>query len=213
MDIEIGDVEIGENDLLVLRQIEQRVLWLTTYLLHYVNKLRPSPDDLKVGGHQASSASLVSLLTALYCVALRPDDHVAVKPHAAPVFHVLQYLLGYLPADALRTLRDLGGLQAYPNRTKAPDSVTISTASAGLGAAATIFGALTKRYLGDHLKREPCGRYIAIVGDAELDEGNIPEALGEAAAYNLQNLWWIVDFNRQSLDRIMPEHAASHIRR
>ncbi len=174
LDIEIGDVEIGENDLLVLRQIEQRVLWLTTYLLHYVNKLRPSPDDLKVGGHQASSASLVSLLTALYCVAPRPDDHVAVKPHAAPVFHVLQYLLGYLPADALRTLRDLGGLQAYPNRTKDPDSVTISTASAGLGAAATIFGALTQRYLGDHLKREPCGRYIAIVGDAELDEGNIP---------------------------------------
>ncbi|ETX01883.1 MAG: hypothetical protein ETSY2_36505 [Candidatus Entotheonella gemina] len=207
------DIEIGENDLLTLRQVEQRVLWLTTYLLHYINKLRPSPDDLKVGGHQASSASLVSLLTALYCVALRPDDHVAIKPHAAPVFHVLQYLLGYLPADTLRTLRDLGGLQAYPNRTKDPDSVTISTASAGLGAAATIFGALTQRYIGDHFGHKPRGRYIAIVGDAELDEGNIPEALGEARAYDLQNLWWIVDFNRQSLDRIMPEHAASHIRR
>ena len=209
------DADIGENDLFVLQQVEQRVLWLTTYLLHYINKLRPSPDDLKVGGHQASSASLVSLLTALYCVTLRPDDHVAIKPHAAPVFHVLQYLLGFLPADALRTLRDLGGLQAYPNRTKDPDSVTISTASAGLGAAATIFGALTQRYLADHFYRgrEPRGRYIAIVGDAELDEGNIPEALGEATTYDLQNLWWIVDFNRQSLDRIVPEHAASHIRR
>ena len=211
--IQSFDVEIDEDDLLVLRQVEQRVLWLTTYLLHYINKLRPSPDDLKVGGHQASSASLVSLLTALYGVVLRPDDHVAVKPHAAPVFHVLQYLLGYLPADTLRTLRDLGGLQAYPNRTKDLDSVTISTASAGLGAAATIFGALTQRYLGDHFGRKPGGRYIAIVGDAELDEGNIPEALGEAHTYDLQNLWWIVDFNRQSLDRIMPEHAASHIRR
>lgn len=219
------DVAIGDHDLLVLQQVEQRVLWLTTYLLHYVNKLRPSPDDLKVGGHQASSASLVSLLTALYCATLRPDDHVAVKPHAAPVFHVLQYLLGYLPVDTLRTLRDLGGLQAYPNRTKDLDSVTISTASAGLGAAATIFGALTQRYLGDHVGRgqqvergqqvgrSQQGRYIAIVGDAELDEGNIPEALGEATSYGLQNLWWIVDFNRQSLDCIMPEHAASHIRR
>ncbi len=210
------DVELRENDLLLLRQVEQRVLWLTTYLLHYVNKLRPSPDDLKVGGHQASSASLVSLLTALYCVALRPDDHVAVKPHAAPVFHVLQYLLGYLPADTLRTLRDLGGLQAYPNRVKDPDSVTISTASAGLGAAATIFGALTQRYLQDHLGGDQNGRrgrYIAIVGDAELDEGNIPEALGEASTYGLENLWWIVDYNRQSLDRVMPEQTASRIRR
>jgi len=65
------------------------VLWLTTYLLHYINKIRPSPDDVKVGGHQASSASLVSLLTALYCTVLRPEDRIAIKPHAAPVFHVL----------------------------------------------------------------------------------------------------------------------------
>ena len=201
------------TDLDILQTIERRVLWLSTYLLHYINKLRPSPDDLKVGGHQASSASLVSVLTALYCVVLRPQDHVAVKPHAAPVFHVLQYLLGNLPLATLQTLRDLGGLQAYPNRTKDPDGVTISTASAGLGAAATIFGALTQRYLRDHGGTAPDGRYIAVVGDAELDEGNIPEALGEASAYDLRNLWWIIDFNRQSLDRIIPDQAATHIRR
>ena len=47
------DVDLGDNDLAVLRQIEQRVLWLTTYLLHYVNQLRASLDDLKVGGHQS----------------------------------------------------------------------------------------------------------------------------------------------------------------
>ncbi len=205
--------ELSAEGLDMLRHIERRVLWLTTYLMHYINKLRPSPDDLKVGGHQASSASLVSLLTALYCVVLRPQDHVAIKPHAAPVFHVLQYLLGYLPQEMLRTLRDLGGLQAYPHRTKDPDGVTISTASAGLGAAATIFGALTQRYVRDHLDNAPQGRYIAVVGDAELDEGNISEALGEATAYDLRNLWWIIDFNRQSLDRILPDQAASHIRR
>ena len=197
----------------MLRSIERRVLWLTTYLLHYINKLRPSPDDLKVGGHQASSASLVSILTALYGAVLRPEDHVAVKPHAAPAFHVVQYLLGRLRLEALRTLRDLGGVQAYPNRTKDTDGVTISTASAGLGAAATIFGALTQRYVQDHFGQTPQGRYIAIVGDAELDEGNIPEALGEATAYGLHNLWWIIDFNRQSLDRIIPDHVASQMRR
>lgn len=204
---------LSADDLDTLRRIERRVLWLTTYLLHYINKIRPSPDDLKVGGHQASSASLVSLLTALYCVVLRPQDQVAVKPHAAPVFHVIQYLLGNLSRDTLRTLRDLGGLQAYPNRTKDSDGVTISTASAGLGAAATIFGALTQRYVRDHFGRAPQGRYIAVVGDAELDEGNIPEALGEATAYGLSNLWWIIDFNRQSLDRIIPDQMASQIRR
>jgi pyruvate dehydrogenase E1 component len=204
---------LSADDLDMLRRIERRVLWLTTYLLHYINKIRPSPDDLKVGGHQASSASLVSLLTALYCVVLRPQDQVAIKPHAAPVFHVIQYLLGNLSRDILRTLRDLGGLQAYPNRTKDPDGVTISTASAGLGAAATIFGALTQRYVRDHFGRAPEGRYIAVVGDAELDEGNIPEALGEATAYGLSNLWWIIDFNRQSLDRIVPDQMASQIRR
>ena len=205
--------ELSAEGLAILYTVERRVLWLTTYLLHYINKLRPSPDDLKVGGHQASSASLISLLTALYCVVLRPEDHVAIKPHAAPVFHVLQYLLGYLPQEMLRTLRDLGGLQAYPNRTKDPDGVTISTASAGLGAAATIFAALTQRYLRDHMGNTAHGRSIAVVGDAELDEGNIPEALGEASAYDLRDLWWIIDFNRQSLDRIIPDQAASQIRR
>jgi len=204
--------ELTGDDLAVLQSIERRVLWLTTYLLHYI-KIRPSPDDVKVGGHQASSASLVSLLTALYCAVLRPEDQVAVKPHAAPVFHVIQYLLGNLPQEALQTLRDLGGLQAYPHRVKDPDGVTISTASAGLGAAATIFGALTQRYVRDHFGHAPHGRYIAVVGDAELDEGNIPEALGEANAYGLHNLWWIIDFNRQSLDRIIPDQLASQIRR
>ncbi|MGQ4809575.1 Pyruvate dehydrogenase E1 component [Candidatus Entotheonellaceae bacterium PAL068K] len=204
---------LSEVELDILQRIERRVLWLTTYLLHYINKLRPNPDDLKVGGHQASSASLVSLLTALYFVVLRPEDHVAVKPHAAPVFHIIQYLLGNLSQEALRTLRDLGGVQAYPNRTKDPDGVTISTASAGLGAAATIFAALTQRYVREHFGNAPPGRYIAVVGDAELDEGNIPEALGEASAYGLHNLWWIIDFNRQSLDRIIPDQVARQIRR
>ncbi|HEY7492025.1 MAG TPA: 1-deoxy-D-xylulose-5-phosphate synthase N-terminal domain-containing protein [Candidatus Tectomicrobia bacterium] len=197
----------------ILHHIARRVLWLTTYLLHYINKLRPGPDNLKVGGHQASSASLVSLLTALYCAVLRPADQVAIKPHAAPVFHVIQYLLGKLSQAQLRTLRDLDGLQAYPNRTKDPDGITISTASAGLGAAATIFGALTQRYVRDHFGKAGPGRYIALVGDAELDEGNIPEALGEASAYGLDNLWWIIDFNRQSLDRILPDRLAGQIRR
>lgn len=196
-----------------LETIARRVLWLSTYMIHYANKVRPNPDGMKVGGHQASCASVVSLMTVLYFAVLRPQDHVAVKPHAAPVLHAIQYLRGRLPQSMLTTLRDFGGLQPYPSRTKDPDGVTISTGSVGLGAAATIFGALTQRYLCDHFGHTVSSRYIALVGDAEIDEGNIPEALGEASAYGLSDLWWIVDINRQSLDHIAPEGQVLQIAR
>jgi pyruvate dehydrogenase E1 component len=197
----------------LLESLEKRVLWLSTYMIHYANKMRPNPDGMKVGGHQASCASVVSLMTALYFAILRSQDHVAVKPHASPVFHAIQYLLGNLPQHMLTTLRDFGGLQAYPSRTKDPDGVTISTGSVGLGAAATIFGALTQRYVRDHFGHSTPSRYIALVGDAELDEGNVPEALGEASAYGLHDLWWIVDINRQSLDHIAPDGQVVQIAR
>jgi pyruvate dehydrogenase E1 component len=204
---------IDSDTMIILETIAQRVLWLSTYMIHYANKVRPNPDGMKVGGHQASCASVVSLMTALYFAMLRPQDHVAVKPHASPVLHAIQYLLGRLPQSMLTTLRDFGGLQAYPSRTKDPDGVTISTGSVGLGAAATIFGALTQRYVRDHFGPRALGRYIALVGDAEIDEGNIPEALGEASAYGLSDLWWIVDINRQSLDHIAPEGQVVQIAR
>src|SRR6059036_2404355 len=161
---------IDPDTITTLETIAQRVLWLSTYMIHYANKVRPNPDGMKVGGHQASCASVVSLMTALYFAMLRPQDHVAVKPHASPVLHAIQYLLGRLPQHMLTTLRDFGGLQAYPSRTKDPDGVTIATGSVGLGAAATIFGALTQRYIRDHFGHAVPGRYIALVGDAEIDE-------------------------------------------
>jgi pyruvate dehydrogenase E1 component len=204
---------VDPDTIATLETIEQRVLWLSTYMIHHANKVRPNLDGMKVGGHQASCASVVSLMTALYFARLRPQDHVAVKPHASPVLHAIQYLLGRLPQSMLTTLRDFGGLQAYPSRTKDPDGVTISTGSVGLGAAATIFGALTQRYLRDHFGSRTPGRYIALVGDAEIDEGNVPEALGEASAYGLSDLWWIVDINRQSLDHIAPEGQVRQIAR
>lgn len=208
-----GISPIAPEDVEILQAIERRVLWLSTYMIHYANKIRDNPDGLKVGGHQASSSSVVSLATALYFHFLRPQDHVAFKPHASPVFHAIQYLLGRLPQEKLRQLREFGGLQAYPSRVKDPDGVTMTTGSVGLGAGATIFGALAQQYVEHHFQRSPHGRYIALVGDAEIDEGNVPEALGEARVYELDNLWWIIDFNRQSLDYIAPEGRATEIRK
>src|SRR5437879_3687440 len=191
-------------ELAILERIQRKVLWLATWMVHWANT-RPNADGTKVGGHQASSASVVSLLTALYFKALRSDDLVAVKAHAAPAFYAIQYLRGRLPAGALRELRSFGGLQAYPSRRKNAEVVDLSTGSMGLGAVQATFGALASRYIVDHFSGRAGGRVIVMVGDAELDEGNVGEALAEEAVGRLANVLWIVDVNRQSLDRIVPD--------
>jgi len=189
----------------ILESIQRRVLWLSTWMVHEANA-RPSADGTKVGGHQASSASVVSLLTALYFKALRPGDVVATKAHAAPAFYAIQFLRGRLDGARLATLRAFGGLQAYPSRRKNPDVVDLSTGSMGLGAVMTTFGALATRYLVDHGAARVPERFVVMVGDAELDEGNVWEALGEAPLTRLGgDVLWIVDVNRQSLDRVVPE--------
>lgn len=200
-------------DLAILERIQRRVLWLATWLVHHANAGRPNPDGVKVGGHQASSASVVSLLTALYFHALRSDDVVAVKAHAAPAFYAVQYLRGRLSREALQTLRAFGGLQAYPSRRKNPEIVDLSTGSMGLGAVQATFAALAGRYVVDHFGVRPPGRFIAMVGDAELDEGSVWEALGEEAVAHLGNVLWLVDVNRQSLDRVTPDARPAQIRR
>jgi pyruvate dehydrogenase E1 component len=188
----------------VLERIQRRVLWLSAWTVHHANA-RPSVDGLKVGGHQGSSASVVSLLTALYFEALRPADVVAVKAHASPAFYAIQYLRGRLTAAELQGLRAFGGLQAYPSRRKNPAVVDLSTGSMGLGAVAATFGGLASRYLVDHGSRATPERFVVMVGDAELDEGNVWEALGEEVVRRLGNVLWIVDVNRQSLDRVVPD--------
>jgi pyruvate dehydrogenase E1 component len=191
-------------DLEVLADIQQRVLWLATRIVDAANHDRDTGDGVKVGGHEASSASLVSVMTALYFAHLDEADRVSVKPHASPVYHAIQYLLGNLDRSYLTTLRAFGGLQSYPSRTKDPDGVDFSTGSVGLGAAAPLFAAATRRYVDAHFGARPHSRFIALIGDAELDEGNIWEAVADPATDGLGNVLWIVDFNRQSLDRVVP---------
>ncbi|GAB0114222.1 transketolase [Acidisoma sp. C75] len=191
----------------LLSQLERKVLWLATWMIHNANHLRPNPDHLKVGGHQASSASLSTIMTALYLGVLRPEDRVAVKPHASPNFHAIHYLLGRQTRAKLEAFRAFGGAQSYPSRTKDTDDVDFSTGSVGLGVGQTLFAALVQDYLRAKGWGEgrPEGRMIALVGDAELDEGNIFEALQEGWKHGLRNCWWIVDYNRQSLDGVVHE--------
>ena len=188
-----------------LQDLERRVLWLASWTIHNANHLR-EPDAVKVGGHQASSASLVAIMTALYFSVLRPQDRVAVKPHASPVFHAIQYLAGQQSRAKLEAFRSFKGAQSYPSRTKDVDDVDFSTGSVGLGVAQTLFSALVQDYVSAHgwMKR-PEGRMVALVGDAEMDEGNIYEALIEGWKHGLRNCWWIVDYNRQSLDSVVRE--------
>src|SRR5690348_5999917 len=198
---------IQDQRLAVLAALERKVLWLATWMVHNANHLRPNEDGLKVGGHQASSASLATIMTALYFAALRPQDRVAVKPHASPNFHAIQYLLGRQTRENLEKFRGFGGAQSYPSRTKDTDDVDFSTGSVGLGAAITIFASMVQDYVTAHglMKDLPAGRMIALVGDAELDEGNIYEALLEGWKYGLKNTWWVIDYNRQSLDAVVRE--------
>jgi len=215
VDVESSTVDTAV-DVEVMERVQQRVLWLATRMIDHANRERPAPSGdmaIKVGGHQASSASMVSIMTALWFGHLSGDDKVAVKPHASPVYHSIKYLTGELDRSYLTRLRDVGGLQAYPSRTKDPDVADFSTGSVGLGAVAPLFAAMARRYVEAHFdtgtdaidERRPPARFIALVGDAELDEGNIWEAISDPALQGLGNVMWVVDANRQSLDRVIPD--------
>lgn len=190
-----------------LKTIEQRLLWLSHWMIHNANHLRPKVDGIKIGGHQASSASMVSIMTALYFSALRPEDRVAVKPHASPVFHAMQYLMGNQTLEKMQNFRGFGGVQSYPSRTKDIDDVDFSTGSVGLGVGITALASLVQDFITAKSwgRDVPKGRMVALVGDAEMDEGNIYEVLQEGWKNDLRNCWWIIDYNRQSLDGIVRE--------
>ncbi|HUA57082.1 MAG TPA: 1-deoxy-D-xylulose-5-phosphate synthase N-terminal domain-containing protein [Candidatus Sulfotelmatobacter sp.] len=206
----------GSTDpsLAALRALERKILWLAVWMIHNANHLRDHPDGLKVGGHQASSASIVTLMTALYLRVLRPEDRVAVKPHGSPVLHAIQYLLGHQALDQLQNFRALGGAQSYPSRTKDTLDVDYSTGSVGLGVAITLFGALVQDYVRLKNLAPPevkQGRLVALVGDAELDEGNVFEAMLEGWKHDVRNVWWVIDYNRQSLDSVVSDRLFTRI--
>jgi len=210
--VRTGVPALDDREHAVLREIENRVLWLSSAIVHHANRVRPNPSGLKVGGHQASSASMVSIMTSLWFRHLRPEDRVSVKPHASPVLHAINHLLGLLDASYLPRLREFGGLQSYPSRTKDPDPVDYSTGSVGLGATAPIWGALSRRYVEAAFGGAGTGRQYSLIGDAELDEGAVWEAVLDPATAKLGEIVWIVDLNRQSLDRVVPGIAAEKLR-
>ena len=200
--------------LAALLQVERKLLWLSAWMIHNANHIRPNRDGLKVGGHQASCASVIPIMAALYFEILRPQDRVAVKPHAGPVFHAINYLFGRQSIEKMTGLRQMGGVQSYPSRVKDGAEVDFSTGSVGLGVAMTSFSALIADYVRLHgLSRPelPAGRHIAIAGDAELDEGNIYEALLEGWKHDVRDVWWIIDYNRQSLDSVVPDRLFGRI--
>jgi len=196
-----------------LTEIEQRVLWLSTAIIHHANRVRPDASGLKVGGHQASSASMVSIMTSLWFEQLQSGDRVSVKPHASPVLHAINYLLGQLDEKYLTTLRAFGGLQSYPSRSKDPDPVDYSTGSVGIGATAPIWGAVARRYVNAAISDTGSGRQYSLLGDAELDEGAVWEAVLDSSVGELGEIVWILDLNRQSLDRVVPNIAARRLER
>src|SRR5215813_5235010 len=200
------------TDIEALKILDERLRWLSAWTIHHANHIRPNEDGLKVGGHQASCASMTAIMAALYFHALGPTDRVAVKPHAGPVLHSIHYLLGSQSREALENFRGFGGAQSYPSRTKDKIPVDFSTGSVGLGVGVTLFASLVQDYLASHdlLGRAP-GRMIALMGDAELDEGNVFEALLEGWKHDVRNLWWVIDYNRHSLDGVVSDRLFQKI--
>src|SRR5947207_12222402 len=189
-------MSVPTDRLELLTALARKVLWLSSWTIHHANHIRPNSDGLKVGGHQASSASLAAIMTALYFHVLKPEDRVAVKPHASPVFHAIQYLLGAQTREKLERFRAFGGAQSYPSRTKDVDDVDFSTGSVGLGVAMTTFAALAQDYVRRRRLTDaeaPPGRMVAVLGDAEFDEGNVFEALLEGWKQQVRDVWWIID--------------------
>ena len=203
---------LKREDLTHIESIEERLRWISSWMIHNANALRDSRDGLKVGGHQASCASLTTIMSVLWFHTLRPEDRVAVKPHAGPVLHAIQYLMGRQSRDQLERFRAYGGAQAYPSRTKDKIDVDFSTGSVGLGVAVTAFAAMVQDYLHAKGLGKTPGRMIALAGDAEFDEGNIQEALQEGRKHDLRNCWWIVDYNRQSLDGVISEGISTRLK-
>ncbi len=197
----------------LLRSVERRVLWLATAMVDHANRVRRDPSGLKVGGHQASSASMTTIMTCLWFDRLGPEDRVSVKPHASPVLHAINFLLGQLDEADLTTLRAFGGLQSYPSRTKDRGVVDYSTGSVGIGATAPLWGTLARRYVADHGGTPGRGRQYSLVGDAELDEGAVWEAVSDPLVRELGEVVWIVDLNRQSLDRVLASGSAARVER
>jgi len=196
----------AEGDAAALREISRRVLWLSAAIVDAANAGRPNDTGVKAGGHQASSASMVDIMVALWFAGLSRLDRVSVKPHASPVLHAVNYLLGDLDEAYLPTLRAKGGLQSYPSRLKDPDTVDFSTGSVGIGATAALWAAVSHRYVASQFtSTPPAGRFISLLGDAELDEGAIWEAVADPQVAKLGELLWVVDLNRQSLDRVVPD--------
>jgi pyruvate dehydrogenase E1 component len=199
------------TELVALQGVQDRVLWIAMSIIHHANRVRDTPSGVKVGGHQASSSSMVSIMTALWFAHLRGPDRVSVKPHASPVLHAIEYLLGTLDVAHLTTLREFGGLQSYPSRLKDPVPADFSTGSVGIGATAPIWSAIAHRYVAGHFEVPQGGRQVALLGDAELDEGAVWEALVDPLVAHLGEVLWVVDLNRQSLDRVVPDIAAGRL--
>src|SRR3954451_22518481 len=183
------------TDIEALKILDERLRWLSAWTIHHANYIREHADGLKVGGHQASCASMTAIMAALYFHALGPNDRAALKPHAGPVLHAIHDLPGSQSREQLESSRGFGAAQSYPSRTKDKIPVDFSTGSVGLGVAITLFASLVQDYLTAHGKMDDAdrGRFVALIGDAELDEGNIYEAIIEGAKHDVRNLWWIID--------------------
>ncbi len=165
-------------------------------------------------GHPGGSLSICDVLSYLYNVRMRVDPNdpkgadrdrlVLSKGHAAPALYAALALKGFFPVETLKTLRKSDSfLQGHPNMDKVP-GVDMSTGSLGQGISAAAGMALGAKLDGKDF------HVYAILGDGELQEGQVWEAAMFAGNHALSNLTAIVDNNNLQIDGTMEEVNAPY---
>ncbi|MEQ9503781.1 MAG: pyruvate dehydrogenase [Deltaproteobacteria bacterium] len=208
------------KEVAVIERIARRAFVYATKMIYEANHRDDVMEgDPKVGGHPAACSSCVHIMSALHLGVRQPQDLIAVKPHASPVDHSLNYLMGMFHepygrkwlsddegAEVMYRLRKFSQdgepvFQSYHAESDPDGNVYFPSGSVGIPPVVSIYTALAYRYADDHKLRVPKDAHFwSLMGDSEFREGSLMEALPDAAERELGNVTWIVDYNRQNLD-------------
>jgi transketolase len=151
-------------------------------------------------GHIGGSFSMAEILAVLYFHALRIDPErpkweerdrlILSKAHGSPALYAALALRGYFPIDKLYTYCEIGGLEGHTDMTRTEG---LESSGGPLGMGLSVAAGIA---IGLRLRENAFARSFCILGDGELNEGNVWEAAMSAAHYHLDNLIAIVDYNK-----------------
>jgi pyruvate dehydrogenase E1 component len=222
---------MASNDLDLVQRLARRALVLAVKMIDDANHRDDEEEgDPKVGGHPAACASCAHIFATLQLNVAGPFDTFASKPHASPMNHALNFLLGlFREPGGRRWLSEEESKAAMPHLRRYsfhgepvfqsyhaesdPDSWGyFPSGSVGIPPVVSAYTALAYRYAQHHGHEVPENtHHWSLIGDSEFREGSLLEVMPEVAERELPNVTWIIDYNRQNLDGTrMPNERGLH---